>query len=119
LRFHLFAMAEVLNGANLTVLAKGLFAAALLGAFGGTLQRIEPVVKVPLARVIEVDGRTYEVGYDITATQGEGAEWTSPRVNMQGQPRLSVWGYELQGPKAALEVPEPIRSKFLFYPKLG
>jgi hypothetical protein len=112
-------MVDLVNGANFTVLAKCLFVAALLGAFGGTVKKVEPVLKVPVTRVLDVDGRTYEVGYDISATQGEGAGWTSPRVSMQGQPRFAVWGYEVQGPKEALKIPEPIRSKFLFYPKLG
>ena len=53
------------------------------------------------AGVIEQDGHTYEVGYDITATQ----------TGLRGQPRLSVWGYNVQGQKADLTVPEVIRSQ--------
>jgi hypothetical protein len=110
---------EIVNEANLTLLAKCLFVAALVGAFGGSLQKIEPLVKVPLQRVIDVDGRTYEVGYDITAKQADDASLSAPRVKMQGQPRFALWGYEMQGPQVDLEVPQPIRSKFLYNPKLG
>lgn len=101
-----------MNGANLTLVAKCLFVAAMFGAFGGTFQKIEPVVKVPVTRVIDVDGRTYEVGYDLTAVQAEGTDWSAPRVSVQGQPRFSVWGYQVQGPKVDIDVPQPIRSKF-------
>ena len=109
-------MVDFANEANLTVLAKCLFVAALVGAFGGTFQKVEPVVKVPLTRVIEVDGRAYEVGYDITATQASD-DWTSPRVNMQGQPRFAVWGYQVQGQKVDLDRETLSPQKFL--PKLG
>jgi hypothetical protein len=112
-------MLDALNETNLVVVAKCLFVAALFGAFGGAFQKVEPVVTVPVTRVIDVDGKTYEVGYDITATQGEGADWSAPRVRMQGQPRFSVWGYQVQGPKVDIDVPQPLRSKTLFLPKLG
>jgi hypothetical protein len=112
-------MVDVVNEANLTLLAKALFFAAIIGAFGGSFQKVEPVIKVPLTRVIDVDGRTYEVGYDITAQQSENSDWSNPRVSMKGQPRLAVWGYDVQGPKVDLDVPQPFRSNKLFlYPKL-
>lgn len=112
-------MVGALNGANLTVLAKCLFVAAMFGAFGGVFQKIEPVVKLPVTRVIEVDGRTYEVGYDFTGTQAVDADWSAPRVSLQGQPRFSAWGYQVQGQKVDIDVPKPIRSKFLYIPKFG
>ena len=104
------AMVDVVNAESLTLLVKCLFVAALLGAFGGTVKKIEPEVVVPVTRVIEgTDGNLYEVGYDFTATQAEGAEWTAPRVHVQGQPRLSVWGYNVQGQKGDLSVPEQLK----------
>ena len=107
---------DIVNDTNLTVLAKILFVSALVGAFGGTFQKVEPVVKVPLTRVIEVDGRAYEVGYDITATQASD-DWKSPRVSMQGQPRFSVWGYQVQGQKVDLD--RETLSPHQFLPKLA
>jgi hypothetical protein len=105
-------MVDTLNASNLVVIAKCLFVAAMFGAFGGTFKKIEPVVKVPVTRVIDYDGQRYEVGYDITATQAKEADWSNPRVSVQGQPRFAVWGYQVQGPKVDIAVPEPIRSKF-------
>jgi hypothetical protein len=106
---------DVVNEANLTLVAKCLFVAAILGAFGGTVKKIEPVVAVPVTRVIEQDGNVYEVGYDITATNS--ADWSAPRVSLRGQPRFSVWGFQVQGPKTDIDVPQPFRSKALFVPK--
>jgi hypothetical protein len=100
---------DFVNEANLTLLVKCLFVAALVGAFGGTVQKVEPVVLVPVTRVIEHDGQTFEVGYDITATQAENAEWSAPRPRFRGQPRFSVWGYQVQGEKVDLEVPQQLK----------
>jgi hypothetical protein len=100
---------DALNEANLTLVAKALFIAAIVGAFGGTFKKVEPVVLVPVTRVIDHDGHTYEVGYDVTATQAEGTEWSQPRVSLRGQPRFSVWGYQVQGPKVDLEVPQQLK----------
>jgi hypothetical protein len=96
-------MVDLANPAAATLIVKCLFIATVLGAFGGTVKKVDPVIAVPVTRVIEgEDGKLYEVGYDITATQ----------TGLRGQPRLSVWGYNVQGQKADLTVPEVIRSKF-------
>ena len=103
-------MVDVVNAESLTLLVKCLFVAALLGAFGGTVKRVEPTLVVTVTRVMQgSDGNLYEVGYDFTATQAEGAEWTAPRVHVEGQPRVSVWGYQVQGPKGALPFPEQLK----------
>jgi hypothetical protein len=94
------------------LITKCLFIAAMCGAFGGTFKKIDPVVKVPVTRVIEVDGNRYEVGYDITATQA-GEDWSKPRVGVQGQPRVVVWGYTVQGPKNDIEAPKLSDLPFL------
>jgi hypothetical protein len=86
-----------------------MFVAMMLGAFGGTFKKVEPVVLVPVTRVIDHDGQVYEVGYDITATQAENTEWSAPRVSLRGQPRFSVLGYQVQGPKVDLEVPQQLK----------
>jgi hypothetical protein len=96
-------------GLDLGLVVKCLFVVALCGGFGGTFKKIEPVVKVPMTRVIEYDGQRYEVGYDITATQAKDADWSNPAVSMQGQPRFAVWGYTVVGPKVDLDVPKPMR----------
>jgi hypothetical protein len=100
---------DALNEANLMLLAKCLFVAAIVGAFGGTMKKVEQDVLVTVTRVIEQDGHTYEVGYDITATQADGTEWSAPRVSLRGQPRFSVWGYQVQGPKVDLDVPQQLK----------
>jgi len=95
---------DVLNEANLKILLKCLFVGAIVGAFGGSLKQVQPVLTVPVTRVIDQDGRVYEVGYDFIATHGD-------EVSVQGQPRFSYNGYQVQGPKADLDVPQPIKSR--------
>jgi len=92
---------DALNEANLKTVVRCLFIAAMVGVFGGTFSKVEPEVVVPLSRVIVLDGRNYEVGYDVT--------FTDPRVAMQGQPRVEVSGYQVQGPKVDLQVPEQLK----------
>jgi len=102
---------NVLNEANLKLILKCMFVGALVGAFGGTMKKVEPVLKIPVTRVIDQDGRTYEVGYDFIATQ-------SDDVSLQGQPRFSYNGYQVEGPKADLDVPQQIKSR-VFLRKFG
>jgi hypothetical protein len=104
LRFRFLSMLDAFNEANLKIVVKCMFVGAILGAFGGTLKKVEPVLTVPVTRVIDQDGKVYEVGYDFIATHGED-------VSVQGQPRFSYNGYQLQGPKVDLDVPQPIKSR--------
>lgn len=100
---------DALNEANLKTVVRCLFIAAMVGVFGGTFSKVEPEVVVPMTRMIVLDGRNYEVGYDVTAKMAENGQWTDPRVAMQGQPRVEVFGYQVQGPKVDLQVPEQLK----------
>jgi hypothetical protein len=94
----------IVNEVNLSLVLKCMFVGAILGAFGGSLKKVEPVLTVPVTRVIDQDGQVYEVGYDFIATHGD-------EVTVQGQPRFSYNGYQVTGPKADLDIPQPIRSR--------
>jgi hypothetical protein len=97
-------MLDFANEANLKIVLKCMFVGAIIGAFGGSLKKVEPVLTVPVTRVIDQDGQVYEVGYDFIATHGD-------EVTVQGQPRFSYNGYQVTGPKADLDIPQPIRSR--------
>ena len=84
-----------------------LFVAAMLGAFGGTFKKIEPKLTIPVTRAIDYEGTPYEVGFDVTVKQARNWEWSKPRVSVQGQPRVFVWGQRIGGPEYELRLPQP------------
>jgi len=100
---------DAVNEQNLKVVLRCLFVGAMVGVFGGTLSKVEPVVVVPVTRVLDIDGTQYELGYDVTAKMAENSEWSEPRASFQGQPQVKVFGYQVQGPKVALDLPERLK----------
>jgi hypothetical protein len=94
---------------NSKVVLRCLFVGAMVGLFGGTLSKVEPVVVVPVTRVLDIDGTPYELGYDFTAKMSESAQWSEPRARFEGQPQIKVFGYQVQGPKVDLNLPERLK----------